>query len=197
MCRRHLIIFFGVLCAVHGACGGHVVTQGDGGTLDATDAHTDGNDLIAETDMTTEDTGEDEDAAQAMDAVEEDAREDRGDGEDAPGDGEEAEQVEGCVGDPCSSDDECECVPGSGRECLYTISGYVIFHGGYCTARCTSHAECGSGARCVEITTGTRYCLKLCTSSSQCRMTESYMCTTIPMSSDTNTYCLPGYDGEY
>jgi hypothetical protein len=52
-------------------------------------------------------------------------------------------------------------------------------------------ADCGTGANCAEITTGTRYCLKVCSSASQCRMAEGYTCTTIPMSSDTRTYCLP------
>jgi hypothetical protein len=97
----------------------------------------------------------------------------------------------GVTGDPCSSATQCNCVPSSARECLTTLSGYVSFPGGYCSARCTSPADCGTGANCAEITTGTRYCLKVCSSASQCRMAEGYTCATIPMSSDTRTYCLP------
>jgi len=97
----------------------------------------------------------------------------------------------GLTGDPCSSASQCACVPSSARECLTSISGYLEFRGGYCSARCTSPADCGTGANCAEITTGTRYCLKVCSSASQCRMAEGYTCTTIPMSPDTRTYCLP------
>ena len=102
----------------------------------------------------------------------------------------------GVTGDACSSAAQCSCVPSSARECLNTLSGYVSFPGGYCSARCTSSADCGTGANCGEITTGTRYCLKLCSSASQCRMAEGYVCGVIPMSSDTRTYCLPNVDGE-
>jgi len=102
----------------------------------------------------------------------------------------------GLVGDPCSSASQCNCVPSSARECLTTIFGYLDFPGGYCSARCTTPAECGTGANCAEITSSTLYCLKLCSSASQCRMAEGYDCTTIPMSSDTRTYCLPPLDGE-
>lgn len=97
----------------------------------------------------------------------------------------------GLTGDPCSSVSQCACVPSSARECLTSLSGYISFPGGYCSARCTSPADCGTGANCAEITTGTRYCLKVCSSASQCRMAERYTCTTIPRSSDTRTYCLP------
>ncbi|MFH1437260.1 MAG: hypothetical protein ABIJ56_16245 [Pseudomonadota bacterium] len=97
----------------------------------------------------------------------------------------------GLTGDPCSSPTACACVPSSARECLTTLSGYITFPGGYCSARCTTPADCGTGANCAEITTGTRYCLKVCSSASQCRMAEGYTCTQIPMSSDTRTYCLP------
>lgn len=97
----------------------------------------------------------------------------------------------GVTGDPCSSPTQCSCVPSSARECLTTLSGYIAFPGGYCSARCTTPADCGIGANCAEITTGTRYCLKTCSSGSQCRMSEGYSCARIPMSSDTRTYCMP------
>jgi hypothetical protein len=97
----------------------------------------------------------------------------------------------GLTGDACTSASSCACVPSSARECLTTLSGYITFNGGYCSARCSSPADCGTGANCAEVTTGTSYCLKVCSSASQCRMAEGYSCTTIPMSSDTRTYCLP------
>ena len=40
----------------------------------------------------------------------------------------------GLTGDPCSSPTACSCVPSSARECLTTLSGYITFPGGYCSA---------------------------------------------------------------
>ena len=102
----------------------------------------------------------------------------------------------GLVGDPCVSPDQCGCIPAESKECLITIAGYLNFSGGYCTARCTSLAECGSEALCAEVYTGVNYCLKICTSPAQCRMAEGYTCGRIPMSSDTRTYCLPDMEPE-
>ncbi|MFH1435331.1 MAG: hypothetical protein ABIJ56_06410 [Pseudomonadota bacterium] len=111
-------------------------------------------------------------------------------------DGAEGPCSVGLTGDPCATPAQCSCVPSSSRECLATISGYLTFPGGYCSARCTSPTECGSGAQCAEVVTGASTCLKVCTSASQCRMAEGYACTRIPMSSDTRTYCLPSMESD-
>lgn len=137
------------------------------------------------------DTVDGEDAFDAGEDAEEDAEED----EDFDVTEEEA-CIIGFTGDPCLSASHCACVPSSARECLANLSGYITFNGGYCSARCTSSSECGENAACAEITVGSRYCLKLCSSASQCRMTEGYTCQTIPMSSDTRTYCLPAAGSE-
>ena len=97
----------------------------------------------------------------------------------------------GIVGDPCSAASDCNCVPSSASECLESLAGFITFPGGYCTARCTSAAECGTGANCAELYPGTNYCLKECSRVWDCRMSEGYNCTTIPMSADSRTYCLP------
>lgn len=102
----------------------------------------------------------------------------------------------GVTGDPCSSSSMCGCVPSAARTCLSSLAGYLTFPGGYCSAQCTSPADCGSGANCAEITPTTKYCLKICSSPSQCRMSEGYTCTQIPYSSDIRTYCLPQSGGE-
>jgi len=99
--------------------------------------------------------------------------------------------VVGLTGDACTSGAQCGCIPSSARECVQSVAGHITFRGGYCSARCTAPADCGANANCAEVTTGTRYCLKRCSSASQCRMSEGYQCTTIPMSSDPQTYCLP------
>lgn len=101
--------------------------------------------------------------------------------------------VGNCVGEPCTTDDQCGCVPSAARECMTSIYdyAYVTFPGGYCTAPCTTSSECGEAGRCAEITTGYRMCLKLCSRLDDCRMGEGYVCSVIPMSTDTNRYCLP------
>jgi len=97
----------------------------------------------------------------------------------------------GLTGDPCASATQCACVPSSARQCVTSLGGYITFRGGYCSATCTAPADCGAGANCADIYSGTKVCLKTCSSASQCRMAEQYQCTTIPSSSDTRTYCLP------
>ena len=94
----------------------------------------------------------------------------------------------GATGDACTSAAQCGCVPSTAKQCLQTMSGYVTFPGGYCSAQCTSAADCGPNANCVTIQTA-HYCLKTCTSTSQCRMAEGYQCTTI--GTDARTYCIP------
>ena len=111
-------------------------------------------------------------------------------------DGSDGSCTVGLTGDPCAEPDQCNCIPSDSRECLTTIGGYLSFPGGYCSARCTSPTECGSGAHCAEVYPGTSYCLKVCTSAAQCRMAEGYTCARIPMSSDTRTYCLPDMEPE-
>jgi hypothetical protein len=142
-----------------------------------------------DSDLSSPDVREAEDGAETGDA--ETVGGDPFDGVEAADAQGEEPAAGGCVGDPCSSASQCGCVPGSGRECLLDVGGYIYFRGGYCSASCSSSAECSEGAACVEITTGESWCLKLCSSSSQCRMVEGYSCTIIPVNSDTRTYCLP------
>ncbi len=95
----------------------------------------------------------------------------------------------GVVGDRCSVTADCTGVPGAGRLCLTDLLGYLSFAGGYCSAACTSAADCGAGGDCVDVY-GYRYCLERCTSAGDCRTTEGYSCTTLP-GGTTGTYCLP------
>lgn len=167
-----------------GSCGGgSVLVTGDAGQGNESD-------LAGDPDMADTDLVPGEPPGPEDDSSLEDVPDDAGiAGTDDP-DEEEEIDCEGYTGDSCHSSDECGCVPGAGRECLTNLSGYVTFPGGYCSAACTSDSECGEGARCVAITTGHQMCLKLCRSTSQCRMAEGYTCEPIPMSADTNTYCL-------
>ncbi len=98
----------------------------------------------------------------------------------------------GIVGDPCASSASCTGVPGSGRMCLTNVFGYLEFPGGYCSATCTSAADCGPGGACVSVLFG-RYCLEACSSWFECRMSEGYSCRSLFGSG--STYCLPPFPG--
>jgi len=95
----------------------------------------------------------------------------------------------GVVGDACYSSTQCSGVPGSGRTCLTSLMGYITFPGGYCSAVCTSAADCGAGAACVNLNDLGHYCLKQCTSATECRTTETYSCNSIPGAA--GMYCIP------
>ncbi|MBW2260374.1 MAG: hypothetical protein JRG91_00255 [Deltaproteobacteria bacterium] len=96
----------------------------------------------------------------------------------------------GIVGDSCYSSTDCSEVPGAGRLCMNTIGGILSFPGGYCSAVCTSSADCGAGAACVDLYGINNYCLKECSAPSDCRISEGYDCTTLP-SVTGGPYCAP------
>lgn len=106
---------------------------------------------------------------------------------------EEVPPGDGAVGDPCTSVADCGDYPATARQCMTDISGFIEFPGGYCTATCTSEAECGDGADCVSIIIAD-FCLKLCDNSSDCRVAENYECAEIPLIGDGTTYCIPQFD---
>jgi hypothetical protein len=93
------------------------------------------------------------------------------------------------VGDPCTSVAQCMEVPGTGRLCLTTIAGYMDFPGGYCSASCTSSADCGTNAACVDVMGYGLYCLERCSSDFGCRYLEDYACETL--STAAGLYCVP------
>lgn len=100
------------------------------------------------------------------------------------------------VGDPCYADVDCGGVPGSGRTCLDDIAGYATFPGGYCSATCTSGSECGPEGICVSLYGFGNYCLRRCSSLTDCRWFEGYTCSVL--GSGSPTVCippLPGPDG--
>jgi len=101
---------------------------------------------------------------------------------------------DGVVGDPCTVPTDCGGIPASSLQCLTDIMGFITFEGGYCTATCTTPAECGEGGNCVNIMVAS-YCLKQCEASSECRTEENYECAELPYISDGNTYCIPQFGG--
>ena len=71
------------------------------------------------------------------------------------------------VGEAC--DTVGDCSGGQGASCLLAPT---VLRDGYCSRRCTSSADCGSGAHCSS---QWGLCLQTCTSSGQCR-SSGYSC---------------------
>lgn len=99
---------------------------------------------------------------------------------------------EGFVGDSCDNVDDCQGYPAVAKECLPDIMGYIDLPGGYCSAVCTSPAECGPDADCVDIYVAS-YCLKTCNEAEDCRTDEGYTCDMLPYIG-TGPYCIPSID---
>jgi len=74
--------------------------------------------------------------------------------------------------------------------------GYVEFPGGYCSADCTSDADCGDTdeGTCLNLYIMTM-CIKNCTESSECRESEGYTCGELPsMLGIEGTFCIPPFE---
>lgn len=70
------------------------------------------------------------------------------------------------------------------------------FAGGYCSSACGGHlAECESGSACLQVPSGTSFCMKVCTSDGDCR--EGYACDLVD-SGDGNAkgFCVPPFSGQ-
>ncbi len=109
-------------------------------------------------------------------------------GPDAPDVRDADAAIPGVVGDPCNHSAQCGGVPGEGRFCMTTLLGYCSYPGGYCSASCTSSAECGAGAECIDLVDLGWFCMKRCSTSAQCRTSESYQCQSVP--DNPGSYCM-------
>jgi hypothetical protein len=97
----------------------------------------------------------------------------------------------GVVGDPCVTAAQCGGVPATDKQCLTSLF-VVTFEGGYCSAVCTTDADCDASiAKCVNAYVAS-YCLQTCDSAADCRTDENYGCAELPMGMDPGTtYCIP------
>ncbi len=85
------------------------------------------------------------------------------------------------TGDPCTSSTECR---GPGADCVTVLphplgAGTWTWPGGYCSSDCDPDGACGPGGYCAD---GSfiglpRMCVKSCTSASDCRSAEGYICS--------------------
>jgi len=91
--------------------------------------------------------------------------------------------AEGTAGSPCGDQADCGGMPALSPMCIQQLScqtpapdgAYadvyttVLFPGGYCSAACTSPAECGPDAQCIEYCSQ-RLCLASCQRDTDCRV---------------------------
>jgi len=104
------------------------------------------------------------------------------------------------VGLPCAKDTVAKDCPWLDHAvCLENFfNGALVYPGGYCSVDgCSYDAECGTGARCVTVWI-TRYCLKSCKTTEECRKKEGYVCQQVTDLitwdagvTDPRTYCIP------
>lgn len=106
---------------------------------------------------------------------------------------------DGTTGSPCSDQEDCGGVPALSPLCIQQLNcqspvpdgAYadvyttVLFPGGYCSAACTSSAECGPEAQCTEYC-NQRICMESCQTDTDCRM--PYLCLS---SGDGEGACRP------
>ncbi len=101
----------------------------------------------------------------------------------------------GITGDPCSDANQCGGITNGTPACITNLLSFITFPGGYCSSQsCTVGTACDSGNGVCIDPTGMGFaaaCLQTCTSGTECRESEGYSCTTLPVGSDTQTYCLP------
>jgi hypothetical protein len=97
----------------------------------------------------------------------------------------------GTTGAACTMASDCCGVP-VGYDCMTDLfSGYITFPGGYCSSQaCTSNADCGPDAECLDVMGFIQFCLRTCTDSSECRESEGYSCSELPYIGG-GPYCIP------
>ncbi len=103
----------------------------------------------------------------------------------------------GEVGEACGDVSQCTGITNGTAECLTSVGGYLNFPGGYCTgSACTVGSACDSGTgTCVDLYLA-QYCLKVCTSATECRTGEGYDCTQMPGGQAGDPmYCMPPTGG--
>ncbi|MDY0004475.1 MAG: hypothetical protein RBU30_24475 [Polyangia bacterium] len=100
----------------------------------------------------------------------------------------------GITGDGCGGAGQCGGITNGTPECLTTLMSMINFPGGYCSSQsCTADTPCDNGnGTCVSIMGFMTVCLKACTAATECRQSEGYDCTTLPLVGGEETYCLPG-----
>ncbi len=90
---------------------------------------------------------------------------------------------DGAIGEACADASECAT-----EACLDADDQFS--ENGYCTAQCTSSADCPGDNVCASLGAGAMACLDACTAYSDCREDDGYVCETVTQQGDGA--CLPG-----
>jgi hypothetical protein len=97
----------------------------------------------------------------------------------------------GSIGASCVADTDCNSVA-SGvcwKKNILDDPGNLPTTNGYCTATCTSDADCGGTGTCQEVLAGaSKYCLRSCITANTCRTGDGYACFIMTR---TSGYCYP------
>lgn len=102
----------------------------------------------------------------------------------------------GGVGDKCTSDSQCNRVPGGKGFCKKTmVPAGTVYQDGYCSKRCTAQADCGSGNYCAywmgPVGELENICYKGCDPNVTGACRTGYDCTDISLSSTVRNSCFP------
>ena len=98
----------------------------------------------------------------------------------------------GVIGEACAG--VYECAGGADAFCIQEAQGW---RAGYCSASCTSNADCPAGSHCgnQNPTTGAGLCVADCTGDGDCRA-DGYTCFDWDSSTVASTECAPGGTGD-
>src|SRR5262249_2159920 len=76
----------------------------------------------------------------------------------------------GGIGDPCTADTDCAAgpMPSCWKSNVLNNPGNPATPNGYCSSKCTTETDCGTGGHCVNLGAA-KYCLKMCSDATTCR----------------------------
>ena len=79
--------------------------------------------------------------------------------------------VTGGIGAACTDDTGCRqgTMPKCWKTNVLNNTTNPPTPGGYCSSECTTDTQCGTGNRCVQLTTTTKYCVAGCSNATTCR----------------------------
>lgn len=101
----------------------------------------------------------------------------------------------GNFGGPCNGDEDCTGYPAAEPFCEDMAAGVVPLPCGFCSAHCDEpHTWCATDVLCVGVEGIYTGCLAVCTSDSQCRTSEGYVCREMPYITSEypdHRFCLP------
>jgi hypothetical protein len=101
------------------------------------------------------------------------------------------------IGSPCVDDADCQAID-SRFLCIHSVIDLIGAPGGYCTACCNQSGKdaCATGIDCVGADGVYLVCISHCTSNSQCRAEDGWVCREMYYISNDfpGDFCMPDTD---